>query len=259
MKLPEQTQHLIDQYLQELRRDPEHHLSGDKRSDIYETFNSSRLKQVSELWDKADYVIYTDKPNPGDYKQLLKASFLNITKADFALYWLAVLSVEHVLSVYENFDTTLHEDNEKFDKKLPRKILELAIKALYQEISFDEACQNLSNQFDNTYGYAASWLTYEVYCVYEAACYVLNFILNHELTYQLVPEPDEIADSNFQDFALSAMKAYSARDKNLSGEWNNAEHKLPVEFDKQKRLEFWEWWLTEAIPQAWESANRSAT
>jgi len=28
-------------------------------------------------------------------------------------------------------------------------------------------------------------------------------------------------------------------------------------FEPKKRLEFWEWWLTEAIPQAWELANQS--
>lgn len=28
-------------------------------------------------------------------------------------------------------------------------------------------------------------------------------------------------------------------------------------FDPTKRLEFWQWWLTEAIPQAWEMANQT--
>jgi hypothetical protein len=30
-----------------------------------------------------------------------------------------------------------------------------------------------------------------------------------------------------------------------------------IEFDDRKRLEFWEWWLTEAIPQAWDLGQDS--
>lgn len=56
-----------------------------------------------------------------------------------------------------------------------------------------------------------------------------------------------------KDFVTAAVKAYTAIDRNPLGEY-----KLwPDEFDAKKRLEFWEWWLTEAIPQAWELAKQS--
>lgn len=56
------------------------------------------------------------------------------------------------------------------------------------------------------------------------------------------------------DFAAEAVKAYSAIDPNPPGK-HSYPRRLPIVFDKDKRLEFWEWWLTEAISQAWKLAT----
>jgi hypothetical protein len=37
---------------------------------------------------------------------------------------------------------------------------------------------------------------------------------------------------------------------------SDPKHQL-IRIDPQKELEFWEWWLTEAIPKAWELASKT--
>ena len=57
------------------------------------------------------------------------------------------------------------------------------------------------------------------------------------------------------DFALSAMQAYTIVDENKPGRWLHLNHKaLALQVDTQKRLEFWQWWLLEALPHAWQSS-----
>jgi hypothetical protein len=47
--------------------------------------------------------------------------------------------------------------------------------------------------------------------------------------------------------------------ENLPKEHQPSDDILNIEYSLQKRLEFWEWWLTEAIPEAWELAQQSTS
>jgi hypothetical protein len=53
------------------------------------------------------------------------------------------------------------------------------------------------------------------------------------------------------DFASEAVKAYSCSlsDQTIS-------FTKDVTFDENLRREFWHWWLTQAIPQAWHLAEQ---
>jgi len=60
------------------------------------------------------------------------------------------------------------------------------------------------------------------------------------------------------DAAQSAVVAYSIVDDSEPGDWRTHFRKTRNKewiFDFEKRLEFWEWWLTEAVPAAWRMAE----
>jgi hypothetical protein len=59
------------------------------------------------------------------------------------------------------------------------------------------------------------------------------------------------------DFASIAMASYSFKESEKTDLIDKRQINDLENFDPQKRLEFWEWWLTEAIPQAWELAQQS--
>lgn len=82
--------------------------------------------------------------------------------------------------------------------------------------------------------------------------------------------PDEIIiELGETDVAAPAVLAYSGFDTDFDydegeGDNNNFIDSNPnmnvsSKFDPDKRREFWEWWLKEAIPQAWELAQQSSS
>lgn len=118
MKLPQPIQDLVDAAWEEACLDPRHYLSGDKRVDIIESFNSPRAKLIGDLLDNADYASFPDKPGVGSYEKLLNDSFQKLTPADLAGYWLAILTVDYVLPIYEEGEAlVLRENKEKSLKR----------------------------------------------------------------------------------------------------------------------------------------------
>lgn len=83
--------------------------------------------------------------------------------------------------------------------------------------------------------------------------------------------PDELIGGVWADAASSAIIAYSGSayntdilyEKDFALINDNSElgailmNHPNVDFDPEIRKEFWEWWLIEAIPQAWELAQQS--
>ncbi|HEX2910496.1 MAG TPA: hypothetical protein VH186_06775 [Chloroflexia bacterium] len=62
------------------------------------------------------------------------------------------------------------------------------------------------------------------------------------------------------EVATPAVLAYSGFDLGFSLTEDTEDMVSPENidtFEPEKRLEFWKWWLTEAIPQAWELAQQS--
>jgi hypothetical protein len=141
-------------------------------------------------------------------------------------------------------------------KELPNLILATLENVLKGEISLDEARDKL----DNTYHVIVSSVGDELFeynpegpmemaCVadaaysglYQAVARRLSSYVSKNLKHIEHLTDDELP-TEILDGTGSAMLAYAGG--NILG---------PV--DTQKRLEFWEWWLTEAIPQAWQLAQ----
>jgi hypothetical protein len=305
MPLPLQTQQLCLQYLENVRNDPDHNLSTQSRFELYRSFGPSRL-------DFPGYQKRGSLFNYEEYKQHRGLEFANFTIADYALSWLAVLTAERVLPIFdkiwqqiENFDPVeraatsaeqvaaklQHEitHNELFLIALMNSseivpavdVLQIAKNLLQHNISFEEAEIEYGGLYlaDETVDRRA---TQEVGAAFMAAYEAVNFILFGPRS-RIIPE-NEVDDS----FVAAALVAYTVTDKNPPGAFavdpgavliNLAEmskqiHEhgkpdpsfsmeyaeqevIPLEYNLQKRLEFWEWWLTEAIPKAWELAGQA--
>jgi len=77
----------------------------------------------------------------------------------------------------------------------------------------------------------------------------LGYVRYNEEDINLTQEYDDLQDApNMEAPGIVALRAfagdYAAKD------WIER-------INNQLSLEFWEWWLTEAIPQAWELAQQS--
>lgn len=254
MLIPHQLQNIINQCLEVIRSDPQHHLSAEMREEIYYIFGSNRAAVISDFWQRADFPD-KDRPLLLTKEQMLTQSFIESTVADYALCWLAVLSVEKVLPIFESRKAVLIQPDAESCEKSIKEILNLVKELLSKRVSFERVYAFSKALAWKWYEKGRKGLVYEAYCVYEAAHNALEFILTQ--SWLLGGNSDEIVEVNTMDFALSAMKAYSAKDHNHYGDWLKLDKEQFVEFSSTRRLEFWEWWLIEAIPQAWELASKS--
>ncbi len=266
MNLIKETLNLTNFYLKVLNDDAKYLLAAKDRVQLYRSYGPSRLDKYFENEQLKIKVASFDflpsdsefdggiEKSPENLEKVIEERFANFTLADFAQSWLAILTVEKVLFVWEDWDWELYSlDNHP--KEDARKITEVSKELLQKTVSFKTVFEKFCNKFN--FGLNIdNWVPYQVYCVYEAAYFALDFIIGDDLSLENVVfgHFDSYDEAEYsKDFATSALKAYTAIDPNPLGKiklW-------PEEFDAKKRLEFWEWWLTEAIPQAWELAQNS--
>ncbi len=284
MELPFELSRLLQQNLESVRLEPEHHIYQQERLEILEAFGLLEAPQTNE----------EEKEDRNDWKRWYYLP-VNLPLADRAFGWLAMLTARKVLPLWEQFGTAQNEDNLDFSFD-PAKMIETGEGVLSGKISSSTAKIDLCNRF--YYGMIGidKLTTKNVYCAMETAYAGLEAILsgtkglNSDFTaraaiaYVGIDEnepglwaeenvreqeqtleedwlktdetPKKIKESSIfrQDSIATIEDIYYRnflieRDKRL-------ENFKPITFSPQKELEFWEWWLTEAIPQAWEFAEK---
>lgn len=234
MKLPEQTQQLIDQYLEEVKLDPQHHLPGASRLAIYKSFGKSRFSREP-------------CPREQNYRRFLEAELKTSAIADYARGWLAVLTAKHVIPIWERYYNPLDYS----DVSTPQDILQVAEEVLYNKADIILAATLLCNEFNWPVEVGAN---YDFACAYRASYFALDMILSDSEFLNFLSQENDKAEDIHHDFASTAMQAYCFVNNGSGETWFSVQN---PEFDPQKCLEFWLWWLTEAIHQAWELANKS--
>jgi hypothetical protein len=294
--IPLKTSRLIKQYITKIRNNDNHHLEAVKRLNIYKSFGVSRFLQPR--YDKIGI-----RFNYSEMVGLYKNQFINLTIADYAICWLAIVTVKKVLYMWDSVKEQTYLGN----GISPKEILEIAENLLKDSTLFDKSFTYFINDVNMSSNIKKD-ITYNTSSLYDAASSALGTVLcglrGLEENSLINSKDDEITDI-YGDFASEAVKAFSCIDKNKPGGWyqqrfwslilksqpynkrfldtNEDEQNIteefisddywsvtddfeqtiesqnykPLEFDSIKRLEFWEWWLTEAIPQAWELAEKS--
>jgi hypothetical protein len=229
MKPPLEVIHLTDQYLEVLRNEPQHSLTPAQCIHIYQEFGLSNHDKNSSF-----RFLETEKKD-----KLFKRS-----KADQVLGWLAILTAEKVLPIWQ--EKRISPEGEKREHLWgnPNLTLEIGKNLIYVKKPIQETLSYLNGLFyypspdkggakDGIIGYLASRAASDGL---EVLLFGVSILID---TGALFYTDDERSFAP-HDFAAMAVNAYAGFE----------EHELT-----QKRLEFWEWWLTEAIPQAWELAG----
>ncbi len=241
MGIPPEVQSLVDKALTNIYNHPKHEFGQTLRRELYTSLHKT-------------------------------AQGINCCK------WLAILSAQRVLSIYE--EQTLHwkeqgtapdkiawatkalaEGNEWAkeelvdDWKVAARMIEIADGVLNHSISKEYANEVMSVSFHPSIGAFAlgGGLTEKGYlallAAYNALCETLDTVPlksegsdGIESTRQWEDHRLTAAGSNIDDAAVDAAFAFAG---------DNENH----DYDIKKLKAFWEWWLTEAIPKAWQYAN----
>ena len=247
----EETEKLIIQGLETVRGNTEHQFNIKDRVALYRSFGESRITNISGNNKIPDSLSLTEAELPSEKR----------TYADNVIGWLAIITAQHVVqsSIWEKAKKTV-EDWKLTDTPSPLEVIDLGVKLLRDKVNASEVLERLNT--DIYYGFnTAMEMTYDVTCAYATTVSTLYTLLYGPPVPEKYEKYKNESDDMFRDadispiwgdFASEAVKAYSCIDNSRPTVWRI--HK-DMTFDANKRLEFWEWWMTEAIPQAWELAQ----
>ncbi|WP_172797802.1 Imm5 family immunity protein [Longilinea arvoryzae] len=215
MQIPENLESLINFLLMNIQSDPHHNFSAQKRQEIYEAFGPRTDHQAAR-----------------------------------ARGWLAVITARHVLSIFEQ---ALPDENH------PRKLIEMAEATLRGKFSVEEAIREAAEGHEisgRLWGHEETEVTWNAYLAGTAAHRALAeaagvdpFMRISWIRASDSPDqggqpipfdqlPDEKLAEWLGDTAAAAAVAHAYDSDQLKS-------------DPQKLLEFWRWWLKDAITAAW--------
>jgi len=219
MAIPVNLAEIIDDALATVRNHPEHRLGAKQRRTVYESFGPR-----------------------------------NDPTANRARGWLAVLTAQHVLPIGEQVFP---------DEDIPRRLVEMAEGVLEGAIDPQvahrrEIVEGVDIQ-DWGYPEEAPW---NVFLAGKTGERALAETLGQDLLalglvwvdidtpdesgIPMEEWPDEKLAEDYGDTASAAAVAFACDP-----------HSPAIKCDPDRFLDFWEWWLTEAIPTAWEKASTS--
>jgi len=240
MPIPIHAQRLIARQLQAIRNDPEHRLRPIDRLIIYESFGAS-IDLSGDI-----------------YTHLLKTGQLVWPYGQRSYAHLAILTAHHVLPIWEQAIPVLRDRDETIPVELSQQMLAIAERVLRGTIDPAEANGLLSTQFHTDVWLLNQETTFEVWYACSACYHALSMVLGRKPFQLPNVDPsltDEMLNGTTADVAAAAVKAYTAINSDeLDVGWSKETVPSAIRFDVKKRQDFWEWWLTEAIPAAWELA-----
>ena len=184
-----------------------------------------------------------------DWRRQEKEDRKPLSHGDRARGWLAIITARRVLPNWENGCRDLSERNwgkKRIDtaqslvssKLPPSKIFELEEENAYT-LSGSNSAVNIAAEWALE---AAHTVTLELFYNPHGLRFVDFFYLNNSG----VTDDEEDRLLLNSDTIIAAVRAYSC-----IKDWPQATELKEQIFDVSKQREFWEWWLTEAIPQAW--------
>jgi hypothetical protein len=227
MPVPPEVQKLLDSTLADISGDPRHQLMPVRRLPIYQALQTASAPGTS----------------------------------DRVRGWLALLAARRVLPQWQRA-MPLYEDDDPDERgveanKLAEHFLTRAESVLRRTVDL-----NVARKEDGDYWYVVGNIEEEIFdwreetdgplfyafFALDAAYKALHEALGYEQLGRLKgweTRTDDTLPRFAGDAAASAVIAASGGGDVVAGP--------PI--DPQKRLEFWEWWLTSAIPAAWEAGQ----
>lgn len=234
--LPLDAQTLIGEIWEAVQSHPEHALPPQHREVLYQT-----------LWPSLDL-------SGARREAILQDDELDPTPDDVQFGELAILTAQHVLTIWDGFATPGIKTGKGMGQeiRLPRWILEVARDVLHEKIEPIKGYDLLGDFYDLV-GETSHLVPYPVWSVGSAAYAALSAILGGACFPITLDEATGFEIMGDVDPALYAANACTISDDNPPGEWfSNAENALPFGFHPENALGFWEWWLGTAVPSAWK-------
>jgi hypothetical protein len=236
MPVPLQIAQQIEWKIKMLEELPDYELSSNDRYNLYIDFGASRLLK---------------------YHTMKFEEFKVLSLADHVLSWLTIITVQKVLPLWAKLKVKKGQKITDDLTKVPGEIVTLAEKFLRYKTDFDTAF----GEFHETYYYGINdyreIIDFRSYCIFMAAYDCLDVVLqgfNVEYPFLEQEEKPYIAD-----YFTRALLAYSIVSKKVFVHQRRFDistlKENGIEISEEKRKLFYKWWLTEAVPQAWELAH----
>ena len=251
-----EVQTLIKLGLEEVRSSPKHILRAEIRRSIYRI-----------ICPAAESPLFID--------QLRDAKTNSWPVGYFKYTWLVLLTARKVLPVLKDYARRNIQEKEKHSGLInfPGRILMVAEKVARRKIEINEANSLLCSDFYLGMSGAGLAFPYPVSCSAFASYEALVMMLY---------------GANRYDLSQKVVEAFSAIDENAPGIWSKnyfpidaiqpnfysayfldeqtvQDRKtgypsifhppIPIRYDLEKRLTFWEWWLSSAVPEALERSD----
>ena len=225
--LPQALQHMIDKAISAVQNHPRHELGQARRRAIYDVLRLSPRGEVASLW-------------------------------------LALFAAQKVLPIYEHALAAIDE-YQAIDEsgvsivQKPRHMLAAAELTLQGTHSWeamraarDDFYQDMHLGFDRRVPYLA------LIAAYEAVCEVTGTVpLSSRISKAVQCDRGTtvyVSSDKWTDEELAGAGA-NAADAAVNAAYAYAQMPDTREIDYVKVLQFWTWWLREAIPQAWTIAG----
>ena len=161
-------------------------------------------------------------------------------KISVAPRWLAILSSRRVLPLFEH----------KYpDDPLPREFLQLAIAALQGKASKTEVNDKLDHGFDasgNAWGYDEREITWPVWLAANSTYHALVEANGYQPLDHLRRYVKNGVSTDWTDDELCQFSGDTAADAAMASAYDEC----GLNINAEKLLEFWHWWLNEAIEES---------
>lgn len=232
-------QHLCATLLDSVRENPEHLMIIVQRVALYTVLGAT-----------IDATFET-------YRHICTTGRLPNRTGHYRYGYLAIRTAQYVLPIWRDDMQRALALDDTFPIDLPEQMLDTALGVLQGTRNIIEAERLLNGEYHHAFGALVN-APHPTYCAANAAYDALRMILGLPPFGRVLrgDETDVTIDVSQGDVVTSALAAYTAIDKNNSPQINrHITPFIPIEFDRQKRLTFWEWWLTDAVPSVWNSGE----
>ncbi len=149
--LPKKVQTLCKKFLVELQNNPQHHLKASDRFILYTSFGKLNFYDLPYNYDGQDKLTNSTTFHLSHF-----------TVADFTIAWLAVLTTQKVLPIWERVWPQITFEPDKVT--LPSEIVSVATLLLKNEIDIAQVLDVEYDKYDLG-GNITFWTSYDVACI----------------------------------------------------------------------------------------------
>jgi Immunity protein Imm5 len=166
---------------------------------------------------------------------------------------LAILTARYVLPIWQKVTPTEDATQEDIERGSPVRTLVEAQKYLTGKLTVGSGKELYrfysimwqyvwslmqTEDIDQTWPVGAGWAALKV---------LLGMMVDLDIKIDLSRTDESIRDIDARDYEFHAVVAYA----NGTPDWPSA--------DQARRQQFWKWWLTEAVPTAWDAVNANGS